>query len=501
MNKYIKIFVLCVSVLSLVLIIGIHTTTAQSKLSKYDAYGFLVVQPNVLKINSSSSSDAQIDAPSIKAVDVFINDVDVKQGSLADCFSYYAFGSVDVSLNTTQASYESGNPVIIKGVIKNNNKYPLIGLDIKARVVKNIPNPKQMRAEIIVLDEFDIAKNINIAANSQINVSSTYLLPQNAPSGSYQVLFYAVEKDRFNLAGLSFTNDITASRLSFSVEGKNPDHIYLDQTQIMVEDQPHNVMAFMTQHEAGARIPITIPLNNPSSEAKIMKVTYNLYSWDSANPENQIGTQSEEVMVPAKGEVKLLYVIDKGSLPVYYLNIVAEPVNQTQKESVISEKTISNIRLVVKNESKPRLNFVGVDSYPLKKDVEATLVTCFHNTSSAVDTNITKIETTIYDQTKLELSKIIYQGKTISDITGLVNKFTPKKDVTQFTIISNMVDANGETVDSVEKTYRCEDINASLCPQKKPTTTRDAIAIVAGIIVAASAAVVYRRKAINNLKV
>jgi hypothetical protein len=93
---------------------------------------------------------------------------------------------------------------------------------------------------------------------------------------------YAVEQDRFNLAGLYFTNDIVASRVSFLVTGNNPEHPYLDQTQIMVGDETHNVMAFMTHHKSGKNIPITLPLTNPTNIEKRIKVTYRLSSWDTA---------------------------------------------------------------------------------------------------------------------------------------------------------------------------------------------------------------------------
>ena len=499
MNKNLITSVLCVFAIFSLVIFGVHTTTATTNSSKYDSDGFLIKQPALSTGNSSAVVVSENQATD--SSQNLINENDVKQGKLADCFDYYTFGSVATNLSADQSVYQSGSPVIIKGTVKNSNKYPVVGLDIKARVIKNIPNPNAARAETMILDEFDVAKNVGIPALGEIKISSTYQLPENSPSGDYQILFYAIEQNRFNLSGLSFTNDIFSSKIDFTVGGKIPDHVYLDQTQIVVGDQPHNVTAFMTQHEGGTQIPITIPLNNPGAEVKKMKVTYTLYSWDSANPENQIGTRSEEVTVPAKSSVKLNYKIDSGTLPVYYLNITAEPSNQTKNESVFSEKTISNIRLAVTGKSKPRLNFVGVDSYPLKRGVEATLVTCFHNTNNVVDNNVTKIETTVYDQNKNELSKTVYQGKTIPEITGLINKFTPSSDISQFTVVSEMSDSKGVAIDRVEKTYSCKTIDPKSCPKEsRPMPIVGALELILGIIVIAISIIVYKKNSINKIK-
>ncbi|MEI7513363.1 MAG: hypothetical protein WCJ74_01945 [bacterium] len=476
-------------------------TGAGLDLTKYDKDGFLLVQPNMTQksLSNSSSSASNIATTSPDT----INSADIKQGQSASCFDYYTFGSVDVNLTSNFSSYQPGDPMMIVGKIKNKNRYPVVGLDVKARLVKNIPQPDKMRSEIMILDEFNVASNITIDAGGEFKVSYSHILPLNAPAGEYQVLFYAVEQDRFNLAGLSFTNDIVASRIDFNVLGKNPDHAYLDQTKIMVGDQPHNVMAFMTQHAPDTQIPITIPLVNPTSANVQMKVTYNLYSWDSANSENKINTKTEKIDVPAKSEKKLTYTLEKVTLPVYYLSITALPANETKDTSIFQEKTISNIRLVVNGKSQPRLNFVGIDSYPLKQGLEATLVTCFHNTSNIVDTNVTKIETILYDQNNKELSRIQYEGKTLPEISGLINKFTPSNDIPSFTIISKMYDAQGKIIDSVEKKYSCEDINSTFCSTTKPIPTIlfGLVALISIIIVIGLSILQYKRKTINNLKI
>ena len=364
---------------------------------------------------------------------------------------------------------------------------------MKARLVKDIPEPDYSRSEIIILDEFDVAENISIDTKGEYSVSYTYVLPKNSPSGQYQIVFYVVEQDRYNLAGLNFTNDVVASKILFDVRGNNSEYVYLDQTQIMVGEQPHNVMAFVTQHKSNISIPVSIPLYNPESEDEVMNVTYNLYSWDSANEKNKIDTKTEEVLVPAQSEYMLTYQVDNGMLPVYYLSITAHP------KGAVEEKTISNIRFALRDETKSRINFTGVDSYPLKQGEESTLVTCFHDGSGRANLDSTRIETILYDENNKEISRIEYDGKTIPDIKGIINKFTPIKDIVNFTVVTNMFDSQGNQIDSIEKTYNCQDINPSLCPVSKPLNpfvVVTLIGIILGLII-----LIYKRKTINLLRV
>ncbi len=156
-------------------------------------------------------------------------------------------------------------------------------------------------------------------------------------------------------------------------------------------------MAFVTQHATKKSIPVEIPLTNPTSTEKYIKVTYDLYSWDSVLSTNKIQSKSEEILVSGKSSKNITYTIEPGILPIYYLQITAEPKDTSKDASISREKTISNIRFVVQDESKPRLNFIGVDTYPLTSSRETTLVTCFHNTNALADIRNTKIETIIYD--------------------------------------------------------------------------------------------------------
>jgi hypothetical protein len=422
----------------------------------------------------------------------------VKQGELVSCFDYYTFGDVKVDLNADFQTYKAGETVLITGTVKNTNTFPVVGLDIKARLVKDIPEADPMTSEILILDEFDVVDNATLAPGEEYTVSYPHGLPRNAPSGQYQIYFYAVEQDRFNLSGLSFTNNITASQLSFEVAGEQADHVYLDQTQIKVGGNEYNVMSPDIQIEADVEIPVTIPLYNPHETPVQMTVTYDLYSWDSINPNNKVDTKIEQVTVAPKSEYLLKYTVSKGDLPMYYLSITAEPTEQVEDVSVYREKTISNIRFEVLGKSKPYINFVGIDSYPLRGG-EATFVTCFQNLGTEEDTSITKIETVLYDQNKRELSRTEYEGNLSPDILGLAGKFKPQKNITQFMLVSKMYNAKGDVIDTIEQKYECKNTASNSCSSEEDSSIL--IWIVTVIIIVGLGVLIYKRKDLLSLRV
>ena len=390
-----------------------------------------------------------------------------KEGEIASCSDYYTNGNVQINLTQDYTAYDAGRPVLIRGTVKNTNTYPIIGVDIKARLVKDIPAPDKMRAEIMILDEFDIAENITIDAQGEYALSYSYLLPYNAPSGEYQMYFYAVEQDKFNLSGLPATNNIVGSKISFDVKGNIRDHTYLDQTQIMVGEQKYNVMGDTLIGMKDSQIPITIPLYNPEQDSKTMTITYDLYVWDAVSKTNKIETKTEQVTIEPQSEKILTYTIKKAEEPSYYLSITAKPTNQTKKESIFREKSISNINLLIQDVAKPRITFVTTNSYPLKKGEEATLITCF-DTPNTIEENqsISKIETILKDENGREITRTLFEGKITQNISAIANTFKPKVNSVNYTIESIIYDQNNTIIDKVEKAYTCEDINKEMCSEK-----------------------------------
>ncbi len=423
-----------------------------------------------------------------------------KDGEIAFCSQYYKYGGVTVDIFQNFKTYEAGEPIVITGTVQNTSSRFITDLSLKARLVKDIPEADPATSQFIILDEFFITENKNIKAGEEFDVAYSYVLPLNAPTGSYKILIYALESDTFDLAGTYFADDLTAATLTFDVEGEEMDHVYLDQTQIMIGDQAYTTSNPYTAYTGEDSVAISIPVYNPDSETKEMKITYDLYSWDSRNVAKKIRTTSENVSVSAQSETKLTYALEKSNIPVSYLSITAEPLTRTRDASVFQEKTISNIRLSTNPISLPRLTYVGVTEYPLKRGTEATLVTCFANMSEQYDETVSRIETVLYDQDKKEIARTVYEGQLFSDVSAIVKKFKPTSMSSQFSVASYVYDSQNTVIDSFEKTYSCEDIDPNLCSDTKQNPSFLMVVVFAGIILAL-VTLLFKRKDINDLKI
>ena len=385
-----------------------------------------------------------------------IDPEDVRLGEVAQCFDYYTFGSLKVDMTSDRGSYETADPVILRGQVSNDNPYPLTGVDILARIVKDIPNANN-QADIQTIDEMVVAENLTFKAGQTKDIDASYMLSSQAPQGEYRVFFYVTQKQRFNLSGLSFTDDVIASSLGFQVTGAVGEGIYLDQTRTKVGGQEHINMGFVTQHSSDTPVEVEIPLINTSSETKTINVSYSVYKWDSLQEENLLEKREEEVQLAGNSEQVLSRTIEDASYPVYYLKIEASEGGRTEP---MRNRTISNIRLAFQDQSETRLNFVGLSKYTPGQ--AATVVTCFHNTNEGVDSDIT-IQTRMSNDKGFDALVSEFQGDVPSAISAISSNIPARQISNNVTLTSSILDSQGRVIDTVSIDYKCNDIDPSLC--------------------------------------
>jgi energy-coupling factor transporter transmembrane protein EcfT len=469
---------------------------AQTKLDPniYDENGFRKDQ-NISELIKNRSEQR---GTSTQKQESLLLQNNVLKGELGSCFDYYTFGSIKVNLTEDTETYSPGDPVVLNGKISNDNPYPIIDLTIRGRLVKDTPNPVYLRSEIITLEDFIILENVTIPANSSIDVNYAHLLPINSSQGEYQMYFYAYNNDRFSQSGLSFTNDVVASKIDFSILGDNPQQVYLDQTRITLNDKEHNVMAFPTHHDKDEIIKIDIPLVNPSDKDEIMEIVYTLYKWDGLRKENIVDTKTETITVLAKNEKLLTYTVSNTDTSVYFLNIKADNKTFKKDKSVYDIETQSNIRFSVSGYDFPIIDSFGINTYPIKENSEVTMFTCFHSGAFQDTSDEFNIKTQILDNKGKMLSETEYQGKLDKKIKAIINKFTPTKDFSNFKIITTMTDSNGKVIDTIEDEYKCEDLDQNLCP-KTPSFTVVQTLIIIFILIVLVLFIIFIKKIKNKI--
>jgi len=372
-----------------------------------------------------------------------------------NCFDYYTFQSVQVSVGADNDVYTTGDTIRFSGEIINKNANPVFDGNVFARVRKL--NDNYITEGHHVIDEFIALEGVALAENDSIDVAFEWRAPENATGGQYKVDFYFSVGKKFNLGGLPFTNEVIISSAPFSIKNEQDSgEIIFDRSKTMVNESAYNHIGEWPYVDPAGIVNIVQPLLNTGGEAKEVNVTYELYFWDSLIEEDLIQSSSEVVMVSANSSEDLEYTISEMNDSVYYLKITAEAEGR---------KSIVNIRMT-SDQEHPRLNYPGLTKFPLVAGDSATLFTCFHNSSNALAEGV--VDVVAIDDVGKEIATTTYEGIIAPSMMVIARDFVSDKDYEYIKIVARILGENGRVIDSYEVEYNCEDIGKC-----KPTETAE----------------------------
>ncbi len=370
--------------------------------------------------------------------------------SLASCFDYYKFQSVEIDLHGEKQIYKAGEGAKFIGSLTNKNSYPLVGGSLILRISKLDPR-SQVGNDII--DEWVAMENINLRAGERQLMSSPYQLPSGLPTGTYVLNSYFLTQDKFNISGLSFTDDIYGGYATFAVEGKSERSIKFDRTGVKADGKPYRIFGFIPNifSKDTKSVRLEVPLRNNSSKSLKAGVAYEIYYWDAADKDNLIESRNEIAMLGA-GQAKTLSLdVDVSGGPVHFIKIKAEAEDQ---------KSEIHIRLI-KEGFKPRLNFVGLSSFPLSGGSSAVAFACYHNTTEGE--GVGKLDIALKTSSGRTLAEAETNGKMTGTIDLLSKDVSRLRGYDKLTLLAELKDASGAVVDSAEVTYDCSKFSESIC--------------------------------------
>ena len=436
--------------------------------------GFLASTNIQAQESSSELSSPKIPTPTIsKPVQI--------EGSV-DCFDYYKFGSVQVNVESEIASTVSGVPMSFVITIKNENNYPIVEGAVYAKVFKKQNNKDNTQSNgNLLVDQFFIKDDISLDAGGQRIINFDWKVPSYALSGEYQIAMFFTSAKKFNLLGLSFTDDVVGNTVNFAVTGEIEKNIEFDKNAVYINGANYHFAAFPPRFK-DEDIQVETDLVNFTGESQIVPVIYKLYSWDGQTEENLIETKNETIQIDSNETKQLAYTITDKSSPVYYLVVEAD-----WQDS----KSILDIRTVRENVNKVRINFPSITSYPLKQNEKNTLFVCAHNSGTANMVENNKLVISILDENQEEIHQYAYEGPISGAMMGLKDEFIPKENHSTFYIKSELY-TDGQLVDSARMKYDCRDIDPMFCSAsssleslgvlRKGSNTKELILLIAIIL-------------------
>jgi hypothetical protein len=374
--------------------------------------------------------------------------IPVSTDGVTSCFDYYAFNSVQVNISSNVTSTVPGSTIAFSGEIINGNNYPIVNGTVYIKIFKDRSSVEKNANGPDVVDQFVALRGVSLEANEKKMVSFEWKVPAWSEAGNYQAGTFFVSNDKYNLLGLSFTDDIVGNTAPFSIKTNVGGLVSFDKDSVMVNEDPYYFAAFAPHADATAPVSIVAQVNNTTDEDANVRVFLKTYAWDAMHTNNFLKEDSKVITVPANGSVPVSFTVTDTTQPVY-LNELSLSYEDT--------KSFLNVRFVRDGIDKLRINFPAVDMYPLKADTETNLFACIHNTADSVVDGTLRLR--IIDESGKEIHTYSWDGAVGGDMMGIVSKFIPTKTYETFTITAELLQ-NGNVVETDTVEYSCDDFNA-----------------------------------------
>ncbi|MEK7514451.1 MAG: hypothetical protein AAB587_01365, partial [Patescibacteria group bacterium] len=390
------------------------------------------------------------------------------------CFDYYQFGSVQVNIATPSGIF-SGTRADFPIVIKNNNDYPIINGAVYVKIFRKsgLGQSSIQKNGHDVVDQFVAAKEVTIAANSEITATLFWDVPAGMPTGDYQIAAFFLANNTFEILGLPFTDDITGATRDFKISGELSQRVSLSKGTVSVDGNTFMFAGMPPFVEKDK--PVVIEYDLVSTFANPQKVTVKttLYYWDASQEKKIIESETKEVAVSSNAPTHLSFTATDSSHPVYLLVV------ESDQNGV---KSFLNIRFVRQEVNEPRVNFLALSSYPLKKGEPTSVFACLHNSGIDPVVSGSELQVTLRDSKSKEiLGSFTYIGDVSGNVMARKIDITPSKDIFDVVLEAKLLH-NGEIIDEISIPYGCTSIlGASACPDS--TSSSSYPYIIGGIFV------------------
>ncbi len=375
-----------------------------------------------------------------------------QQEGTTSCFDYYSFGSVQANLTTSVSSVVSGSVITFRGTLVNSNPYPVVDGALYVKIFKKRGSAVDGNGPDVV-DQFIVKGDIVIPAKGSVPVSFTWSVPSNAQSGEYSLATFFTTSRKFNLLGLSFTDDVVGNVVPFTVSGEQNVRVAFDKTKATVDGKPFYFAAYPPRVSAAAPIPVGIVIENTDDVPQTARLQWVIYQWDAQLRENAVQEKTETVTIPARGTLPVSVTVTDNIYPVYLA------VGTLEWKGT---KSIVDIRFVRQERDRVRINFPGVMAYPLRAGEENTLFSCLHNSGDAALVTGARLDISLSDADGNLIHTYSYDGNVTGAMMGLADQFTPTKDYDRFILDASLYQ-DGQFVDEARLVYDCNEIAPGTC--------------------------------------
>ncbi|QQR65433.1 hypothetical protein IPH92_02560 [Candidatus Kaiserbacteria bacterium] len=374
-----------------------------------------------------------------------------------NCFDYYSFGSVQVHLSPTLEQTIPGMPLTFTGTLKNANAYPVVGGQVYAKIFKvddgDTPLTHQNGHPLVSF--FLVQDNVVIPANGEIPATFTYQVPKNMAGGAYTIAYFFTTENRYNLLGLSFTDDVTGNKANFSITDDTNTPVTFNKNTVMLNKTPFSFAAFPPHFTKDEAVTAHVEAVNPANTERVVEVTWIISQWDGILAKHEVKRETQGVLLKPKEKKTLSYTLPKLDTSVTFIQAILK---DQDAESIL------HIRYVRDGNEELRINYPSITEYPLTAGKETTVFSCLHSTNlPIVSDNLLTL--TLKDENNDVIHTYTYEGDVTGAMMGVKDTFTPPRDLTTFSLTAALTH-KGALVDEVTIHYDCNALGAP-CPEPR----------------------------------
>jgi hypothetical protein len=395
---------------------------------------------------------------------------DLDAGGPVSCFDYCSFGSVQAQLKTSVATAVSGTDLRISGTLHNANKYPVVGGSLYVKVFRLRDGNKFNANGPYVVDQFIAKDDIAIPAGGDLPVSFTWKVPSYALSGNYRIATFFETSHKYDLLGLTFTDDVVGNSVDFKVVGEQQSLVSFDKDAISVNGTAFTFASPMLPQVSGNDAAnISVDVVNTTDHDQVVPISWQAYSWSALDQSNRLDSKNVQVTVKAHGKTKATYSVSDASNSVY---LVVGTLNYQDSKSIV------DVRFTRTGLDKLRLNFPALTVFPLTSGESATMFSCFHNT--AMGTPNGKLDLALYDEHHNRIAHYEYNAPISGDMQAAAKRFTPDRDYDHVTLEATLYQ-DGTQIDHDVIHYDCDTIDPSTC--RKSASSSEYLGGATGLLI------------------
>jgi hypothetical protein len=378
--------------------------------------------------------------------EVSIGGIDTSLG--VNCFDYYSFPSISFSFQPDKLTYKAGETVKFSGTLKNENNYPIVDGTVFAQVFRK--NPQSQTEGNYLVDEFFAIENLNLGALSEKKFSFQWQIPEGIISGEYFVTLHFQVGKKFNLSGLSFLEGVYGGISYFNVEEGKVSEVFFEKSKVSINGEKISFRSFIPKIEEGKPVKIDFSLKNQSQENQEIEITKRLFSWDNLLRENLLKEEKDEIIISKQSAKTLTQTFEKLKSGVYVFEVTAKGKGS---------KSILKVRFEIEGENPPaRLNFLGLNKFPLKPGDNSFVFACFHSISDSKNFE-GKVIFRLKDKAGNVILQKDYEGQISPQIMAIKQDFLPDKNYNDLILEGAIYDKKGNVVDEISLSYNCAKFN------------------------------------------